>query len=249
MKMVLECPESSKLTRVPMAGTVKAGFQIMHNGIRVVADGYYGGGMTRLLGENRGCHEPQEEFVFSFLLKILPQGAVMIEGGAYWAFYSMWFLSEVADGKALLIEPCLHNIKIGRRNLDANGLSAGIFHAYIGARMALANDGVEVVSIDGFCQREGLVNVDVLHMDIQGAEADMLRGAARMLSSGAVSYILISTHGNTLHEKCERLLMSMGMQLLLSVPPRESFSVDGLLVAQRLGAPRLEFPAISRRLC
>ena len=34
--------------------------QIMHNGLRVLADGYCGEWMTQLIARCRGCHEPQE---------------------------------------------------------------------------------------------------------------------------------------------------------------------------------------------
>ena len=38
--------------------------QTMHNGVRVVADGYYGAWMTEIIRRLHGHHEPQEELAF-----------------------------------------------------------------------------------------------------------------------------------------------------------------------------------------
>jgi hypothetical protein len=78
--------------------------QVMHNGIRVLADGYYGEWMTRLIELCSGCHEPQEERVFHEVMARIPAVATMIELGGFWAFYSLWFLSlgSTTDALSLL---------------------------------------------------------------------------------------------------------------------------------------------------
>ena len=37
---------------------------IMHNGVKIYANSYYGSGMFNLLIQNKGVHEPQEEKIF-----------------------------------------------------------------------------------------------------------------------------------------------------------------------------------------
>ena len=65
--------------------------QIMHNGIRVLAGGYYGAWMQDLITRCKGVHEPQEEVVFAEIMKHLSDDATMIELGGFWSYYSIWF--------------------------------------------------------------------------------------------------------------------------------------------------------------
>src|SRR6185369_6863052 len=98
--IVVACPDNARIPRHPGAGKLSRGFITMFNGIKVVADGYYGRHMTRLLRANLGSHEPQEELVFAEVLKQMRPGARMLECGAYWGFYSVWFLQQVSGGEA-----------------------------------------------------------------------------------------------------------------------------------------------------
>lgn len=50
---------------------------------------------------------------------------------------------------------------------------------------------VRTVTLDGFCEAEGLTQVDVLKMDIQGGEAMALRGARGLLERRAVRAIYV----------------------------------------------------------
>ena len=63
--------------------------QIMHNGLSVMADGYYGPEVTEIVSLQRGHHEPQEELAFYHVMKALPPKALMLELGAYWSYYSL----------------------------------------------------------------------------------------------------------------------------------------------------------------
>jgi hypothetical protein len=174
---VLSCPDNAHLPRVSNAGCVIGNCQIMHNGLKVRTDGYYGREMTRLLKLNRGCHEPQEESVFAAIIPTLPPGATMIECGAYWGFYSMWFVSALKGARAFLIEPSSDNLSVGQENFALNGLSGHFTRAYVGARVGTSEDGTPVVAADAFVRDHALQRVDILHADIQGAEFDMLIGA------------------------------------------------------------------------
>ena len=56
---------------------------IMHNGVSVVAGGYYGEWMTGIIERLRGHHEPQEEVIFHEILKYLLPSATMLELGGF----------------------------------------------------------------------------------------------------------------------------------------------------------------------
>ena len=45
-------------------------YQLMHNGIKIIQDCYYGSWITTLIEILKGHHEPQEEKVFYEILKL-----------------------------------------------------------------------------------------------------------------------------------------------------------------------------------
>ncbi len=121
---VLACPDNAYIPRVPEAGQLIDGFISMHNGIRVSALGYYGEGILNMLVENCGVHEPQEERAFGEILRHVPANSTMIELGAYWGFYSLWFSQAVAHPDCHLIEPSFANLLSGKTNFRKAGLQA-----------------------------------------------------------------------------------------------------------------------------
>ena len=228
---VLKCPDNARIPRVTGAGRVRGGIQLMHNGLGVQAGSYYGWGGTRLLRKNHGCHEPQEEFAFLQVLKCLGPTPVMIECGAYWAFYSMWFCKEVPGGSAYLIEPDLENLNFGRRNFELNGLEGTFHRALVGAESGFQPDGSAVICVDHFVKDQKIQRVDILHADIQGSELGMLHGMQKCLADRVVSFLFISTHSEALHVSCQDFLVGRGYSPFISISPSQSFSVDGVLVA------------------
>jgi Methyltransferase FkbM domain len=228
---VLACPDRARLHAVSNAGAIVNGFQVMHNGIRVKADGYYGRDITRMLGLSGGCHEPQEELVFQAVLGKMTAGATIVECGAYWGYYSMWFCGSVHDARAYLVEPDAENLAVGRENFRENRMHAEFIHAYVGTAAGTAPDGTQVECIDDLAASRALEVIDILHADIQGAELEMLRGAARTLAGQRARYVFLSTHSNELHASCEALLRGHGYRIVASVNLDDSYSCDGILVA------------------
>jgi hypothetical protein len=84
--MALRCRDADSLPKVAGAGDIVeepdgTRVQIMHNGIKVLAGGYYGDWMQDLISRCRGHHEPQEERVFAEVVRHLPTDGVMFELG------------------------------------------------------------------------------------------------------------------------------------------------------------------------
>lgn len=52
-----------------------------------------------------------------------------------------------------------------------------------------SSDQIEVRTIDHFCAAEGIDRIDFLKIDVEGHELSVLRGAERMLKTGAISII------------------------------------------------------------
>ncbi len=255
ISLAMESSDNEHIPRVANAGQLIHGTQIMHNGLRINCGSYYGPELLQLLLQNRGVHEPQEERVFKMVVNSLQPGAVMLELGAYWAFYSMWFLSVVPRGKAYMVEPESFRLECGERNFKLNGLRGDFTHAFIsdeprpGGMMVVNYDSVErsdfdggeirkgelgppTITVDEFSADKNIDRIDVLHSDIQGHELDMLRGAKRMLDEQRVGYIFLSSHSNELHDQCRKHLLERGFIILADANLPESFSFDGVLVAR-----------------
>ena len=191
---VISCPDNDYIPRMADAGKLIDDQVVMHNGLRVVGLGYYGAGILKMLIENRGVHEPQEERAFGEVLPYLASGSTMLELGAYWAYYSLWFSKTVPDAKCFLVEPVAENLRSGEKNFEINGARGVFTQAFVGGDEKTDREGRRFVAVDPFCERNGIKHLGILHADIQGREVDMLRGAKNVLEKKAGDWIFISTH-------------------------------------------------------
>ena len=146
---VLNAPDNAFIPRSRDAGRVIGPNQVMHNGLLICRDCYYGSPVRLMLERNRGVHEPQEERVFGEVLKFLKPGSTMVELGSYWGFYSMWFLKEVQNSRSFLVEPHLDNLRAGEANFELNSMRGTFIHAFVGSEQAASSDGVvRTVTVD-----------------------------------------------------------------------------------------------------
>lgn len=253
IKLVQQCTDNPYIPRVANAGQVSDGYQIMHNGLKIHIGSYYGAAMTELLRVNRGVHEPQEERVFQEVLRCLPAQATMIELGAYWGFYSMWFHQAVAEPTCYLVEPSPAYLPLGQQNFALNGMQANFANYWIGARSAptpppgVGKSDVPTIALDDLLAQKAIAHVHLLHADIQGAELDLLTGAAHALGSGRIDYIFISTHGEELHRDCIARLTHWGYSIIAEASPAHSYTVDGVIAARRAGLSAPAAIAIDKR--
>ena len=219
---VLSDPSNNYIPRCESAGTLQDGHIIMHNGIKVITD-YYGD-FSKILLSNKGVHEPQEERMFMEVLKFIQPGATMIELGAYWAFYSMWFQQQIPNAKNFMIEPNVDNLRCGINNFKLNNMTGLFFHGGI---------GVGGIDFYKFLFYNKINYIDVLHMDIQGAEFYFLNTFTEIFTMKKVGYVFISTHNQDLHIKCLQFLKDVNYMILASADfDNETFCYDGVLVAR-----------------
>lgn len=242
---VVLSPDNQHIKRVTDAGKIKGDTQIMHNGIKIHAGSYYGDGNTILLHRNQGVHEPQEEKVFEEVIRLLSPRSVMVELGAFWAFYSMSFQQKVDNGINYLIEPDPHALLSGKNNFRLNKLKGNFFNYYVSNE--LISGKVPTITIDWFLRTNNILRVNILHSDIQGFELKMLKGASQYLQDGKIDYIFISTHSNELHNDCKNYLQGFGYQILCDADLDETFSWDGLIVAKHKSIVGPDKLVISKR--
>ncbi len=243
---VLSSSDNDAIPRVADAGAIKGGRQVMHNGLRIYLGSYYGPEYSKMLLQSKGVHEPQEERVFQEVLKTIPKGGVMIEMGAFWSFYSMWFQKEVANAVNYMIEPDAFNLGQGKRNFRLNKMKGKFIQAFIGKKSETSQLG-NTICINDLVETEKIPFVHMLHSDIQGFEYDMLEGADKIFQEKKVGYVFISTHSNEIHYKCLDFLVQRGFVILASADIDESFSEDGLIAARAPYMAGIEPLTISKR--
>jgi len=262
--ITLACRDSDPIPKVRDAGRIfdldGEPVQVMHDGTLVLAGGYYGTWMSRIIAGLHGHHEPQEELLFHALLAQVRPGTLLVELGAYWAFYTNWYLGAVPGSRAVCVEPEAANLEIGRRNLGLNDRHAELIQACVGeGYRPAADDGsegieaVECLDMPALEERIGHEPIELLHMDVQGAETGFLRSMRQSAAAERVRFLVVSTHHESIsgspstHDDCLAELRGQGAVILAEHSIAESFSGDGLIVASFASRDRwLRLPPMSR---
>lgn len=251
--LTASCRDADVLPRVEGAGTIEtdaetgARVQIMHNGLRVEADSYYGAWMSELIERLAGVHEPQEEVVFDSLLWRMPQQATMIEIGAYWSYYSIWFLSmHPSSRQAIGLEMDPAHLNVGRRNARLNDLDMRFFHGRKGAENAPPAEfltessnvqSVPTYGLSGLMDAADVERADLLLCDAQGGEIELLEGIGPVVARRGIGVLVMSTHHHMItgdpltHQRAIAMIQEGGGRVALEHDVAESFSGDGLIVA------------------
>ena len=246
IEVVKASPDNQKLTYIENAGQVFKDHQLLHNGLKITLGSYYDYGNTHLLIENKGVHEPQEEYAFAEILPFIRSGGTMMELGSYWAFYSMWFAKKIQDARCTMIEPDPHKMNFGKLNFKLNHLSGTFDLGFISDQHQLIHS-IPFYSVDYLMKKHNIPNLNILHSDIQGFELKMLEGCKEALENETIDYFFISTHSNELHQECINKLVSHQYQIVCDANLNESYSMDGLIVAKRKDAAGPERIEISKR--
>ncbi|ABM72597.1 Hypothetical protein P9515_13901 [Prochlorococcus marinus str. MIT 9515] len=224
------------IPKVSNAGKIINGYQIMHNGLKIIAESYNGEWMGEIIKNLKGHHEPQEEKAFYEILKDLKDGSSMLELGSNWSYYSMWFAKEIKNSINLMLEPDQEKLQKGLKHFKMNNLNSFAFiQGTVGKNFEHAKDflGTTLVqyTVDYILNFYKIKKLSILHSDIQGAELNMLRGAKNSLKNKSIEYLFISTHHDAIHLLCKEFLKEMGYYIICEHSLNESSSADGLIVA------------------
>ena len=96
---------------------------------------------------------------------------------------------------------------------------------------------VPVRSVPSLVADHDLDRIDVLHLDIQGAELAVLESCRALIGDGRIHFVVVSTHHHTIsgdpqtHQRCIDLVRELGGHVVAEHTVLESFSGDGLVVA------------------
>lgn len=252
INMTANCRDADGIPKVKNSGAIVTEpdgtlVQIMHNGIKVLAGGYYGEWMMELITRCKGHHEPQEEVLFGEVIKHLGTDATMFELGGYWSYYSIWFLNQSRQRRSFVVEPDPKYIEVGRTNARLNGVTPVFIPAFVGPQPLPAstfvtessgNITLPCVSVDTMMDTYEIEQLDFLHCDAQGIELHVLESISGLAASGRLNWVMVSTHSHQIsndpltHQRCLATLRHAGAIILAEHDVQESFSGDGLILAK-----------------
>lgn len=251
MEMTTSCKDCSQIPKVQDAGKIRisggSNWQVMFNGLEVKHLGYHGNWMSEIMLRLQGHHEPQEEFAFYQILQHLGPDSTMIELGCFWAYYSLWFAQQLTESRIVVSEPDPNHLELARSNFRKNGLfsRAQFFEGCAGfdqdytILIESENEYREVngISVKSLMDAASFDQLDMLHMDIQGAECEVLESLSADNITKRLRFIFVSTHHHLItgdpltHERCLQHLKTLGAHIICEYTVEESFSGDGLIVA------------------
>lgn len=153
-----------------------------------------------------GTYEPG---VVKVLEELIRPGWTAIDVGANIGYFTLLMTNRVGpQGKVIAFEPLAENFRILQENIKLNGHANVVAEnlalmsrterielrsATLGAitwvasvnidqSSAVESQSVEAVALDEYVQKNGIVKVDFLKIDVEGSEASMLEGATNVLN-------------------------------------------------------------------
>lgn len=174
-----------------------------------------------------GRYEAPKLRVFSELVK---PGDVVWDLGANAGYYTLLSSSRVGpEGRVLSVEPVPRNLSYLETNVRLNKcVNVDIFKAAVGgtrgtmrfddtrkSAMGRLDDSgsleVSVETMDGLIESGRSRPPALIKMDIEGAEAEALRGGLRTLTEHKPT-LMLATHGEAVRDACLSLLAEVGYE-------------------------------------
>jgi FkbM family methyltransferase len=192
----------------------------------------------------RGNYEPDTQ---AALASLPLDGRVAWDVGAHIGFFSLVLASRCR--KVIAIEPGADAARRLRTNAELNSAPIEVIEAAAGAesgmtRLHLAADGrmnrvdsegvaVRQVTLDEIAGRHGLP--DLVKIDVEGAELEVLSGAADVLAHRP--FLVVEAHTPELLESVTALLEAAKYEVDQSVRESEGSFTPAMLVARPFTAP------------
>lgn len=179
-----------------------------------------GGGASVYFGEM----EPEQT---AAMAEVIRPGSVFFDIGANVGYYTVLASRLVGEaGKVVAFEPVPRNIEFLRQHIELNSAAnvilkplavsdrQGTVRFSLGPDSAMGHIGedgeleVATTTLDDVVSELG-ITPDVMKIDVEGAEREVFRGAARMFEA-ARPVIFLSTHSDELRAWCFEHLRGLG---------------------------------------
>jgi len=164
-----------------------------------------------------------EKLEVSFILGTLHKGMIFFDVGANAGLFTISAGKKIGGNGVFAFEPCSSTCELLKRNLKLNGLAgvnviqsalgesvgAGVLQINVRGRDGLntlgqathpdskvvGQENVRITTLDVFMKDQNIPRVDVMKVDIEGAELMMFRGARDLLGRADAPLILYEGFG------------------------------------------------------
>lgn len=160
-----------------------------------------------------------EKSIMRWVVRNTPSGAVCVDVGAADGLFSL-LMARAAGfaGKLIAFDADCSRV---RRSFQLNSkipvASATLFDAFVGR-----SDQPGVLTLEEAVRDVGVDSLDMLKIDVDGAEVDVLLGSRDSIERFRPK-IALEVHSAELRDDCRALLEGWGYSCELSVPPRHEF--------------------------
>ena len=146
-----------------------------------------------------GRHEPH---LFPHYRRLLKPGMRCFDIGMYRGWDAL-NLSYLTGGKTISFDGNPDCLEMTKQFIEPSGLDITLVNAYLTSRA----DGS--LSMDRASAKYG--RPDFIKMDVEGAEADILRGATETLTDRVL--LIVETHGEVVESECVGILRQFGYNI------------------------------------
>lgn len=155
----------------------------------------------------------------NWLKRVVRPDSVVVDVGANNGYFSLMAAAIVVDGSVLACEPIRENCQLLERSIEVNGFGNVLrceqvavsdveaevpmyLSRYSGLHSMCENNNfrsgatrmIRTETLDDIAVRAGIDRIDVLKIDVEGAELAVLRGAARILQQSPDCHIAVDIH-------------------------------------------------------
>ena len=161
----------------------------------------------------------------------------MLELGCFWAMWTIIFGKRFPNAHLIVLEGNSDKLAVGLTNLSMNGLSAKAYFNTINSQYSLSKpefgDLVQDITLAKIFEIDNIKAIDILHLDIQGAEENFHKEIISYLSKGLIHNVVMGTHSEPLHQMILNDLDILNKHFIIENIPYIKGLGDGEIIIKR----------------